>query len=135
MAANPKIYACSALLVAIAGVLFWTNPKTTTYEAFAVAEAKEFLATDACDRPLPLVGNSLKEECVQFVQSDASTPLFLEMIRQGTQRQNWGLWSLYRTRLDVKRIMPALPQGLIPVYEVKSIGILNTVIVYQVEEQ
>jgi hypothetical protein len=135
MASKSTVYGCSALFIAVGGVLFGTNPPSQRYESFAIWEAKDYLVADACPRKLPLVGDSLRDECVTLIQSDASTPLLRSMIRQGTRRRNFGLFSLYRTQLDIETLVPALPRGWVPVYEIEAIGILNTLTIYRAQEK
>lgn len=135
MASKSTVYGSSALLIAVAGVLFCTNPPGQRYESFAVSEAKDYLVADACPRKLPFLGDSLRDECITLIQSEASTPLLRSMIRQGTQRQNFGLFSLYRTQLDIETLVPALPRGWVPVYEIEAIGVLNTLTIYRAQEQ
>lgn len=122
-----------ALSASMAGVLFCTNPSIEKYQAFAIAEAKDYLVDDACPRPIPFLGTSLQDECNDFLQSEQSTPIIRRMIDRSSKRQNFGLFSLYRTRLDMETIMPALPLGLVPSYQLDAIGLGNQFMIYRAQ--
>lgn len=126
-------YGGLALFVSMIGVLFCTNPSIDKYQAFAVAEAKDYLVEDACPRPLPFLGNSLQDECSDFLRSERSTPVIERMIARSSDRQNFGLFSLYSTRLELETLMPALPQGLVPSYQIDAIGLGNHFMIYNAE--
>jgi len=123
-------YGSLALFAIVTGVLFCTNPSIENYQAFATAEAKDYLVDDACPRPLPFLGTSLQDECVSFLESERSTPIIQGMIASGSDRQNYGLFSLYSTRLDLEVLLPALPQGLVPSYQIDAIGLGNQFLIY-----
>lgn len=126
-------YGGLALFVSMVGVLFCTNPSIEKYQAFAIAEAKDYLVDDACPRPLPFLGTSLQDECTDFLKSDHSTPVIRRMIAHSSDRKNYGFFSLYSTRLDVEALMPALPQGLLPRYQIDAIGLGNQFMIYNAQ--
>ena len=121
------------LFVSMVGVLFCTNPSIEKYQAFATAEAKDYLVDDACPRPLPFLGTSLQDECTDFLESERSSPVIQSMIARSSDRQNFGFFSLYSTRLEMETLMPALPQGLLPSYQIDAIGLGNQFMVYNAE--
>ena len=126
-------YGGLALLTSMVGVLFCTNPSIEKYQDFATAEAKDYLVDDACFRPLPLLGDSLQDECADFLKSEQSTPLIKGIIAHSSDRQNFGFFSLYSTRLDMEALMPALPQGWLPSYQIDAIGLGNQFMIYNVQ--
>ena len=126
-------YGGLALFTSMAGVLFCTNPPIEKYQAFATAEAKDYLVDDACPRPLPFLGTSLQDECTDFLESNRSNPVIQGMIARSSDRRNFGLFSLYRTRLDMETLMPALPRGLLPVYQIDAIGLGNQFMIYSAQ--
>lgn len=126
-------YGGLALYLGIGGVLFCTNPSLEQYQSFATAEAKDYLVEDACTRPLPLIGSSLRDECTDFIQSDRSTPILQGLIARSSDRRNFGLFSLYRTELDLETLMPALPRGLVPSYRLDALGLGNHFLLYSAQ--
>ncbi len=126
-------YGGLALFVSMVGVLFCTNPSIEKYQAFATAEAKDYLVDDACPRPLPFLGTSLQDECTDFLKSERSNPVIQGMIARSSDRQNFGFFSLYSTRLEMETLMPALPQGLLPRYQIEAIGLGNQFMIYSAQ--
>ncbi|NJN32584.1 MAG: DUF4359 domain-containing protein [Synechococcales cyanobacterium RM1_1_8] len=126
-------YGSLALLIGIAGILFKTNPSLDDYQDFATVEAKLYLVEDVCPRPIPFLGQSLRDECEAFLQSERSTPLIGGMLSQGSDRRDLFLFSLYSTQLDLETVMPALPRGLLPRYQIQAIGFCNSFIIYRAE--
>ncbi len=126
-------YGGLALFASMIGVLFCTNPSIDKYQVFAIAEAKDYLVDDACPRPLPFLGTSLQDECTDFLKSERSSPMIQAMIARSSDRQNFGLFSLYSTRLEMETLMPALPQGLLPSYQIDAIGLGNQFLIYNAQ--
>ncbi len=126
-------YGGLALFVSIIGVLFCTNPSIEKYQAFATAEAKDYLVDDACSHPLPFLGTSLEDECVDFLKSERSNPIVQTMIARSSDRQNFGFFSLYRTHLDMETLLPDLPRGFLPSYQIDAIGLGNQFMVYKAQ--
>jgi hypothetical protein len=126
-------YGGLTLFAGLVGVLFCTNPSQEQYQAFATAEAKDYLVDDACTRSLPFVGDSLRDECIDFIQSDRSTPLIENMIARSSDRRNFGLFSLYSTELDLETLMPALPRGWVPSYRIDALGLGTHFLIYRAQ--
>ncbi len=133
MGSKGLCYGGLTLFVSMIGVLFCTNPSVDTYQAFVTAEAKDYLVDDACPRPLPFIGNSLRDECTDFLRSERSTPVIQGMIARSSDRHNFGVFSLYSTELDMETLMPALPRGLLPSYRIDAIGLGNQFMVYSAQ--
>ncbi len=133
MALKPFWTGTGLLLLGAALGLTLTNPSQSDYEAFALAEARSYLKSQACSEELPLVGKSLEDECRRFLDSDAAEPQLRTIIANGTDRQNFFLFSLYRTELSLSEVFPMVPSGLVPSYEVRSMGVLRSLHLYKAE--
>ncbi|WP_448561663.1 DUF4359 domain-containing protein [Trichothermofontia sp.] len=114
-------------------VLAMTNPSQADYNTFAVKHLSGYLKTEVCTVKLPLIGTALQPECEKLV--DTNQPQLKVIIAANTQRKDYLFFSLYRTELSPQQILPFLPNDLLPSYEAKVIGILNTLHLYRAREQ
>ncbi|MBT9310898.1 DUF4359 domain-containing protein [Leptothoe kymatousa] len=108
----------------LAVVLIATNPGQDRYNAFAAETLQNEVRSAFCqakelDSWLGELGKALGDICTTAVEQGRliSEDDLAEFIEDNTQRQNFGLFSLYTTR--------------IPAVRVKSLGILNRFIPIQ----
>ncbi len=133
MASKSLLVGAGILLLGAAVGLIATNPSREDYDAFAVEQARGYLKAEVCPEELPFIGSALKQECEQFLESEAAVPQLQSIIANGTERQNFFLFSLYRTELAIDDVFPFIPSGVIPAYEVKSVGLLRSLHIYGAE--
>jgi hypothetical protein len=124
-----------ATIAGLGLVLGFTNPTPEDYIRFAVDEGTEYLETEACTQKLPLVGNSLQDECVKFVHSEGAQDRIRKAIVEKTKRQNYLLFSIYRSDLSIQDVLPMLPGNLVPEYRVETVGFLKTFKIYETGEK
>ena len=114
--------------VALAGLgvfMALTNPGQDAYEEYALEKLTTYLKDDACTQvPKPL-GNLLQRQCKTLV--DTGRPQIQQIISKTTQRQNFILFSIYRTNLEIGPILP--------VYHFETVGVFEKFYVYQAQEQ
>lgn len=122
MALNKALVGAGVLLGGTIGVLGVTNPSPEQYADFAAQKAVNYLETEICTASLPIVGNSFQDECVKTIQSPAQVR---SLMLENTQRQNYILFSIYKTDLNIQDLVPFLPGNLLPQYQAESLGILT----------
>lgn len=122
------------VLLGGAVVLGVTNPSMNDYAGFATERALTYLEQDACTKKLPLIGNSFQDECVRTVKTPDFRENVYQLMLENTDRQNYGLFSLYKTDLSVQSIIPFLPNQVLPRYQAESIGILKLFRTYKTQE-
>jgi len=122
------------VIIGAAGILGATNPSMENYADFATKEAIIYLETDACTQKLPIVGNSFQDECIKTAQSPDTQARIRSLIIENTDRRNYGIFSLYKTDLTVKDIVPFLPENLLPKYQAESVGVLKLFKTYGAKE-
>jgi hypothetical protein len=125
MALNKALVGFGALLVGTAGVLGVTNPSPEQYADFAGQKAVNYLETEVCTTSLPIVGNSFQDECIKTVQSPDTVAKVRSLMLKNTERQNYILFSIYTTDLNIQDLVPFLPGNLLPQYQAESLGILT----------
>lgn len=114
--------------VALAGLgvfMALTNPGQDAYEEYALEKLTTYLKDDACTQVPKPFGNLLQRQCKTLV--DTGRPQIQQIISKTTQRQNFILFSIYRTNLEIGPILP--------VYHFETVGVFENFYVYQAQEQ
>lgn len=112
-------------VLGLAGVMAVTNPDETAFGDFALEQVK----TQGCKE----VPQLIRQQCPQFVQENQAQ--VKKLIAQNTERQNYGLFSLYRTNLSTRSIVPDLPAFLdLPAFQLETVGMMGKFYIYQAEE-
>ena len=101
--------------------MFLTNPSRAAYESFAADRIGD-LAKDKCDRAPDGLGVFIQESCRAAIQ--AYKPELKPVLAATTSRQNWGLFSIYRSKIMVPIVNMQV--------EVKSIGVFDRFFVYKI---
>lgn len=131
---QPLFYGLGAAIVGLGVALGLTNPKPEDFIDFAVIEGSNYLKTEACTTKLPLIGDSFQEECIAAVDTEAVQTRIRKILVDNTERRNYILFSLYSSDLSVGDLLP-VPQGMVPTYQVKTVGALTRFKVYEAGEQ
>ncbi|MBW4581459.1 MAG: DUF4359 domain-containing protein [Tildeniella nuda ZEHNDER 1965/U140] len=111
------------LLAALGGALAVTNPGQEAYNEFATQAAIDYLNVEACAKAPTVFG--LQTLCQSELKSNQSK--IKTIIADGTQRQNFVVFSLYTTDLSLN---PDLPS-----YHVESVGVLGRFIIYKTQKR
>lgn len=109
------------VLVGLGVAMAVTNPGPESYHDYASQRLMEYAQENACDR-LPIAKGSCVA-AIGSVQSDIE-----DIIRRNTQRQNFLLWSVYKTDLS-------LPLPLIPAYQFETVGAFGSFYTYEYKKQ
>lgn len=107
-------------LLGVGGLGFLTNPDRAAYEIYAVEQAGN-LAREQCDRAPGGLSIIVHEPCRAAIE--AYKPQLKPLIAATTTRQDWGLFSIYRSDIAI----PAVNfKG-----RVESIGLFDRFYTYQ----
>ncbi len=120
-------------IVGVVGlVMAATNPAQPDYETFAAQRLGQYLKENECPKvktpDIPLLGNSLKDQCIAVV--DANQATFKQLIMNNTQRQNFIIFSLYKTDLSLKTVVPFLPS-----YHVETLAAFQSFQILKTEQR
>jgi len=116
---------------AAAGLAAWgvtmakTNPSQVEYEEYAVQRLTKYLKTDVCKKSTNFIENLIHFNCDKLV--DSANPQIQEIIARTTERQNYIIFSIYRTDLKIN--------SLIPSYKFETVGALDQFYTYTAEKQ
>ncbi|MCX7596229.1 MAG: DUF4359 domain-containing protein [Fischerella sp.] len=132
-----NITACVGVVgLAVLGVaMVQTNPSQVEYEEYAVQKLTEYLKTNVCKQTPKFIENVMKFNCKQVVVS--TQPQIRELITESTERQNFILFSIYRTDLKLSSLLPALDSVLpsTPGYKFETLAAFNQFYTYKAEQR
>ncbi len=112
--------------LAIFGVIMAkTNPSQTEYEEYAVQRLTQYLKEDVCKKTSKLIESLLNSSCDKMV--DSANPRMKEVLALTTQRQDFILFSVYRTDFKLSNWIPS--------YRFETVGALNNFYTYSAEQQ
>ncbi len=116
-----------AIVLAIGAGLAVTNPPPDRYASAAADYISNQLQTRTCqDAP-----GFLQAAC----QATAGQlrPTIAQVVLRNTDRQDFYLFSIYRTKLDLRELVPPPLGNKLPSYEAESLGIGTQIITYRTE--
>lgn len=124
-------------LAALVVVMTQTNPNQVEYEEYAAQRLTEYLNTNVCKKTPKFLEHVIKFNCRQVVNS--AQPQIREIIVESTERQDFIVFSIYRTDLNVNSLIPILRVDSIlpstPGYKFETLGAFNQFYTYKVEQQ
>jgi len=113
-------------LVGLGASMALTNPGQDAYEEYAIEQLTTYLKDEGCKQaPKAFGGDFLQHQCKTLV--DTGRPKIEQIISQTTQRQNFILFSIYRTNLEIGPFLP--------VYHFESLGVFQKFYIYYADQQ
>ncbi len=88
-------------VVALGAIAATTNPSRDAYEDYATQRLSEYVQEKGCEKAPSI----LKSRCVSLISS--SQPQIEKLIAQSTERQNFGILSVYKTDLAIHSMLPS----------------------------
>ena len=95
------------------------NPGPAAYKDYAATQVSDYLNDVGCEK-FPMG----KNQCLSLVES--AQPQIAEIISQNTERQNFLLFSIYKTEF-------ALP--LLPTYKFETLGAVQNFYIYKHDKE
>ncbi|MDM7936329.1 MAG: DUF4359 domain-containing protein [Cyanobium sp. CZS 48M] len=97
--------------------LVFSNPGMEEFEVFAGDQLAELAVEEVCAKRLPMPLQLAIQNCPELIRSQHK--VLGDLARRNTRRQNFGLFSLYRTRIGGPSVLPFLD---LPVYRVLTVA-------------
>ncbi len=113
------------VLTALGVTMALTNPSPDSYEDYAVEQLTTYLKNEGCTQVPVILGNSLRRQCTTLV--DKNRPQIEQLVARTTQRQNFLVFSIYRTNLEVG--------SFLPVYHFETLGVFQKFYIYKAGKQ
>jgi hypothetical protein len=110
-------------LAGLGGAMAITNPSQKAYEEYAIKQLTSYLKQNVCTQAPETLGKVLQHQCYTIV--DLGRPQIKELIALRTKRQNFLLFSIYRTELSVPSPLPS--------YHFETVGAFQKFYVYEAE--
>ncbi|HEY9872550.1 MAG TPA: DUF4359 domain-containing protein [Candidatus Obscuribacterales bacterium] len=120
-------------LVGLGAAMALTNPSQDDYEEYAAQTLTTYLKENVCPKAPKFLGNSLGGQCSSLVDSNQSE--IKQLVTKGTQQQNFILFSVYKTNLSMRGIVPFFPASVLPSYHFETVGVFNDFYTYQAQKQ
>ncbi len=114
--ASISLFVLAGLVTAMA----MTNPDSSTYEEYAVERLNTYLKDDVCSQ----VPETSVQGCASLI--DSNRLYVKQVIASNTQRQNFILFSIYRTNLSII---------FFPLYRFQTVGVMQNFYTYSAEQQ
>ncbi|BAY11262.1 DUF4359 domain-containing protein [Calothrix sp. NIES-2098] len=118
-------YLGAAGLAALGVIMAKSNPTQTAYEDYAVQRLTQYLKTDVCQKTQGVIENLIHFNCEKAV--DSVNPQMRGIIAGTTQRQDFIVFSIYRTDLKLNSFIPS--------YKFETVGAFNNFYTYSAEQQ
>ncbi len=112
-------------LAGLATAMAITNPDSSTYEEYAVEKLTTYLKDDVCNQVPKAFETLVQNSCASLI--DSNRPQIQQIISRSTQRQNFILFSIYRTKLSISSV--------VPLYRFQTIGVMQNFYTYSAEQQ
>ena len=112
--------AAAVVLAGVGAIMAATNPQPDAYEAFATEALVDYGGKKLCPR-VPFLGQT---QCQSLLKSNQSE--IRRFVSQGTQRQDFVLFSIYKTDLSIHPMLPS--------YEFATIGAFQKFYVYKAKQ-
>ena len=105
-----------------------TNPDPAAYEDYAAQRLTEYLQENACAK----AGIALQSSCSSLIKGNRSQ--IQKLIAANTERQNYGVLSIYKTDLAPGKLFPDFVGNLLPAYHFETAAVLNTFNIYKAQK-
>ncbi|MCU0568619.1 MAG: DUF4359 domain-containing protein [Oculatellaceae cyanobacterium Prado106] len=122
-------YLASMAVVGLGVAMAVTNPSQSVYEDYATQQLVSYLKTNTCAE----AGEVLKGSCNALLDQNQSE--IRGIIAANTQRENFGILSIYKTNLSVGQLLPSFLGGLLPSYQFETVGVLSSFHIYEARKQ
>ncbi len=106
-----------------------TNPGQADYELYAVDRLSEYLESNACGQ----ASEVLRPQCESLLADNQDQ--IQQIIAESTQRQNYGVVSIYTTNLSFEQYLPPFLSQLLPSYRFETVGVFRNFYTYRLDRQ
>lgn len=122
---KPLTFISLLFLGGLATAMAIANPDSSTYEQYAVEKLTTYLKDDVCSQVPQAFETLVQNSCTSLIESNR--PRIQQIIAHSTQRQNFILFSIYRTNLSISSV--------VPLYRFQTIGIMQSFYTYAADQQ
>ncbi|MDM9384455.1 DUF4359 domain-containing protein [Chlorogloeopsis sp. ULAP01] len=123
-------------LIVLGVVMTQTNPTQVEYEEYAEQRLTNYLKTNVCKKTPKILENLIRFNCKKVV--DSARPQIRELIAENTARQDFVIFSIYRTDLSLNSVTPGVNLDSLlpstPGYQFETLGAFDQFYTYKAEQ-
>lgn len=127
-------YLAAMVLVGLGVAMAVTNPDQATYNQYAARLLSQQIQEKECVK----LDNSFRDLCKVLEQQEGQA-LLKQLVAKNTERQNFWLWSIYKTNLSTNDIVPDFLSNLLSLptvtYRAETIGLFGQFQTYKAEQE
>lgn len=127
-------YLAGMALVGLGVAMAVTNPSEAAYKDYAARRLTQQLQEKECVK----LDASYQDLC-KLLDREQGQALLRRLVADHTERQNYLVFSLYKTNFSTDQLLPSLLSGLLSLpkisYETETIGLFGQFQTYRVEKQ
>jgi hypothetical protein len=123
------VYLFGMALVGLGVAMAATNPGRDAYEQYATKKLSQYLREEVC----PQAGETFRSPCNSLVKDNQDQ--IQKIISENTQRDNFFLWSIYKTDLSLSPLLPPLLGNLLPSYHFETAGVFSGFYIYRTQRR
>ncbi len=127
-------YLAAMVFVGLGVAMAVTNPDQETYNQYAARRLAQYLQEKECVK----IEDSFRDLC-QLLEREQGQTLLRQLVSQNTERQNYFLFSLYKTDLSTRDIVPSFLSGLLSLpnlsYRFETVGLFSKFQTYRAERE
>ena len=117
-------YLAAMGLVGLAVAMAATNPSQEAYNQYAARRIAQYLQEKECVK----IEDTYRDLC-QLLEREQGQALLNRLVAENTERQNYGLLSLYKTNLSTRDVLPSFLSGFLSLpslsYRFESVGLFS----------
>lgn len=125
-------YLATMVFVGLGVAMAVTNPNQETYHRHAARQIAQYLQEKECVK----IDDSYRELC-NLLEREQGQTLLKRIVAENTERQNYGVLSIYKTNLSTRDVLPSFLSGFLSLpslsYRFETIGVFNKFQTYKAE--
>jgi hypothetical protein len=127
-------YLAAMVFVGLGAAMTVTNPNPETYNQYAARRLAQYLQEKECVK----IEDSFRDLC-QLLEREQGQTLLRQLVSQNTERQNYFLFSIYKTNLSTSDVVPSFLSGLLALpnlsYQFETVGVFSKFQTYRAERE
>jgi hypothetical protein len=134
MKIKTSTYLTGAVLAGIGIAMAVTNPNQTAYQTYAARQLTQYLQEKECVKL-----NASYQDLCKLLDRNEGQALLRRVVADNTQRQNYGLFSIYKTNFSTAKLLPSFLSSFVTLpqitYETETAGLFGQFQTYKAEQQ
>jgi Domain of unknown function (DUF4359) len=134
MKIKASTYLVGMVLVGIGVAMAVTNPNEKSYQNYAAQQLTRYLQEEECVK----LDVSYQDLCKLLDRNEGQT-LLKRVVADNTERQNYWLFSIYKTNFSTAKLLPSFLSNFVTVpqitYETETVGLFSQFQTYKAEQQ